>query len=104
MSLSSLNEQHLRLLAYALEETQRCCNFIRLYPTPSTLRRYLPMTEARSNEDEYRAQLLTAVLYGEQLPVVQAPDEPKEELAEEEEVETLDFFHMFSIRSKTDNM
>lgn len=58
------------------------------------------MTEARSNEDEYRAQLLTAVLYGEQLPVVQAPDEPKEELAEEEEVETLDFFHMFSIRSK----
>ncbi|CAL1127183.1 unnamed protein product [Cladocopium goreaui] len=84
--LNSLSEQHLRLLAHALEETQRCCNFIRLYPTPSTVKRYQPITESRNTEDEYRNQLLTSLLYAEQLPLCERlePLEEKEEEKEEE--------------------
>ncbi|CAK9026773.1 Tubulin polyglutamylase TTLL5 (SRC1 and TIF2-associated modulatory protein) (Tubulin--tyrosine ligase-like protein 5) [Durusdinium trenchii] len=74
VSLSTLCEPHLRLLVYALEETQRCCNFIRLYPTPSTVKRYQPLTESRSMEDEFRNQLLTAVLFAQQMPLCDEPE------------------------------
>ncbi|CAJ1343033.1 unnamed protein product [Effrenium voratum] len=80
--LNTVNEPHLRLLVHALEENQRCSNFIRLYPTPDTVRRYEPITRSRHSEDELRSRLLMAVLFGEQLPLCESEPAPAQEAPE----------------------
>lgn len=47
--LSMLSEGQLKMLAQSLQETKRCHNFIRLYPTRSAIQRYAPIIEARTS-------------------------------------------------------
>eukprot|EP00931_Biecheleriopsis_adriatica_P049793 TRINITY_DN28812_c0_g1_i1.p1 TRINITY_DN28812_c0_g1~~TRINITY_DN28812_c0_g1_i1.p1 ORF type:complete len:1034 (+),score=223.43 TRINITY_DN28812_c0_g1_i1:196-3297(+) len=74
--LDGLSETHLKMLAHALEEFDRCTNFIRLYPTPETLKRYKPITRMRGPREDYRAQLLSAVLFGKHVPTCSARGGP----------------------------
>eukprot|EP00930_Biecheleria_cincta_P006643 TRINITY_DN107693_c0_g1_i1.p1 TRINITY_DN107693_c0_g1~~TRINITY_DN107693_c0_g1_i1.p1 ORF type:complete len:1011 (-),score=173.95 TRINITY_DN107693_c0_g1_i1:50-3082(-) len=68
VSLDGLPENSLKMLAHALEEFLLCNNFIRLYPTPSTVQRYSFITEQRGPSEDLRAQLLHSVLFGRHLP------------------------------------
>ncbi|CAE7727730.1 Ttll5 [Symbiodinium sp. CCMP2456] len=80
VALDMLGETQLKLLGDTLQESLRCNNFIRLYPTPFTLRRYEGISQLRMQEDEFRAQLLVAVLYARQLPTFcREPHPPEEE-------------------------
>jgi len=80
VALDMLGETQLKLLGDTLQESLRCNNFIRLYPTPFTLRRYEGISQLRTQEDEFRAQLLVAVLYARQLPTFcREPHPPEEE-------------------------
>mmetsp|Transcript_61432 Transcript_61432/g.143855 ORF Transcript_61432/g.143855 Transcript_61432/m.143855 type:complete len:894 (-) Transcript_61432:22-2703(-) len=88
VALDQLGESQLKLLGDALQESLRCNNFIRLYPTPATIRRYAPISQLRTPEDEFRAQLLVAVLFARLLPSFSSEGRPRgEELEELEPVE-----------------
>jgi tubulin polyglutamylase TTLL5 len=59
--LSELSERDLKMMAQALKEVNRCNNFIRLYPTANTVKRYAPLMRMPSPT----ASLLLQMLLGE---------------------------------------
>lgn len=92
VNLDSLNEWQLKMLAHSLRETGRRHNFIRLYPTKATVRRYAALTDSRLAPSRFRdvrlpsspdlgkggppkmsaSQLLASLLFGP-APVRSAP-------------------------------
>lgn len=76
VDLDRLSEGQLRMLLQAMQEAQRCRNFIRLHPTRHTIERYLPIWDAKGPRgvdfsESFRlsqsgaARLLAAVMLGE---------------------------------------
>mmetsp|Transcript_104176 Transcript_104176/g.185043 ORF Transcript_104176/g.185043 Transcript_104176/m.185043 type:complete len:1009 (+) Transcript_104176:70-3096(+) len=94
VSLDNLSESDLKMLAHSLEEFKRCQNFIRLYPTPATTKRYELITKLRGQSEDLRAQLQWAVIFGKKLPTCTArggppamPEIRESELEESEDEE-----------------
>merc|ERR1719331_2768014 len=61
--LNDFNERDLKMMAQAFREVGKCRNFIRLYPTPATVKRYGPLMPRNSGAHK----LLLRVLYGEEV-------------------------------------
>lgn len=62
--LDTLSESCLKDLLRSFEEFQRCSNFIRLYPTLSTVNRYASITMSKTRRKTNQASLLATALFG----------------------------------------
>lgn len=70
--LDSLGDDQLKSVARSLQELSRMQNFVRLYPTQATVRRYAPIMRAQSRRQEMPpgpgglspSQMLASVLFG----------------------------------------
>lgn len=56
--LAEMTERELKMIAQALKEVTRCNNFVRLYPTKTTVERYAPLLRAPSPMQKIYLQML----------------------------------------------
>lgn len=70
IQLAELKEGELKMMAQALKEAGRCNNFIRLYPTKTTVQRYAPLMRAPGVAE----RLLLRMLLGEDTDIPDKQD------------------------------
>jgi hypothetical protein len=73
--LTAMSERDLKMMAQALKEVSRCNNFIRLYPTATTVKRYAPLMRSPSPA----SKLLLRMLLGDDVQIPEADDKDGED-------------------------